>query len=359
MNENNEQIEVKENQKKYKKFYKKWWFWTAVSILTVALITGIVIFLIYKVPYKYCGTYVQYAYFDGNEYKGTFKISPLSIKVIKEGIRDGKYTIEETKLKYSKKGKDLIVKEENSEKYIIIEDDCLYVESNKDISTSKKYGNFYWNEKSDKADLYKIENKSEELEDLLEKTMNTWTRELIYETANQEMDNSSFYIIKSEKETDKTDLNTYQINYNASGGELSLYYNRKTEQLSRIYYSGNISSSLYSFSTLDSMDIADIYDSKAMLLSFMYILGNKDNIELNQDIEDTNHISKSLKDTFYRSKVAEEYDELFNNIKVDKTYDDEYTYSLDNDKYSINYTSWITEGVYSVSGIVSFSISLK
>ena len=67
------------------------------------------------------------------------------------------------------------------------------------------------------------------------------------------------------------------------------------------------------------MDIEDIYDSRAMLLSFMYILGNKDNVELNQDIEDTNNISKSLKDTLYRSKIEEEFDELLKIKQLIKT----------------------------------------
>lgn len=193
-----------EKEKKKKSIFKKWWFWTVISIAIIILLIGIILFFINKIPSKYYGTYTRYFYFDGNEFKTTYKISPLKIKSILESTIDAESKIEEKDIEYSKKGKDLIIKENEYESYLIIDDDCLYVETNKDISTSKEYGLFYWNVKSDEADLYKIENKSEGMEDLIEKTMNTWARELIYDTINQKMENSDFYIIKSDKESDKT-----------------------------------------------------------------------------------------------------------------------------------------------------------
>lgn len=139
---------------------------------------------------------------------------------------------------------------------------------------------------------------------------------------------------------------------------MTLYYSRKTGKLKRIYYSGSILESIYSNSNSDTMDLEDVYDSKAMLLSFMYILGNKDNIQLNQDVEDVNNYSKIEKDLSYRTNVTKEYDELFNNGKVDEKFNDRYTYSLNNDKYDIQYTTWISSSSYSTSGIISFSINL-
>lgn len=67
------------------------------------------------------------------------------------------------------------------------------------IYPHQKNTDFYWNIKSDKADIYEIENKSESIEDLIEKTMNTWSRKLIYDTANRELNDYEFYILNSDE----------------------------------------------------------------------------------------------------------------------------------------------------------------
>lgn len=350
-----------ETKKDKKKFLKKWWFWTIISIIMIILLIGIILFFINKIPSKYYGTYTRYSYFGGTEFKITYKISPLKIKAISEYTEDGENKFEEEEIEYCKKGDDIIIKDNDEEAYLIIDNDCLYIETNKDISMSKEYGYFYWNEKSDEADLYKIENKSKQMIDLIEETMNSWARKLIYDTYDLNEESSKFYIFNSDKKSDKTDLNTYKINYNVAGGELSLYYDRKTQQLDRVFFSGEVFESTYSVSSSDNMDIYDIYDSKAMLLSLMYILGNKDNIELNQadeDIEKVKNYSKILKDLSYRTSVAEEYDKLFANKTTDEEINNRYTYTLKNDKYDIDYTSWISSTSYSFSGMIYFYINL-
>ena len=174
-------ISTKKEKKKEKKINKKILIISISAFIGICLLIGSILFFTNKIPSKYYGTYVRYYYIDGNESKVTYKISALSVKSTYERIVDGKKETETENIKYSKKGNDLIIKDKNgkSESYLIIDDDCLYVESSKDISDSKKYGIYYWNTKSSKADIYEIENKSEGTEELLEKTMNTWSRKLI------------------------------------------------------------------------------------------------------------------------------------------------------------------------------------
>lgn len=145
----------------------------------------------------------------------------------------------------------------------------------------------------------------------------------------------------------------------AAGGELSLYYDRKTKSLERIYFSGSLLISEYGGVDVDSMDIENLYDCRALLLASMYVLGNSDNIELNQDIEDSDNFVEILEDATYRTIVAEEYDELFNNETIDEDYPDKSSYSLSNEKYNISFTDWISSTSYSISGIISWSISLN
>lgn len=350
-----------EEKKERKKRNKKVLIISISVFVCICLLVGLILFFINKIPSKYYGIYVRYYYFDGIESKTTYKISALSVKSTNEYIKGGKKETDIKSYKYSKKGNDLIIKDKDGkyENYLIIDDNCLYVDSSKDISTSKKYGLFYWNVKSDKADIYEIESKSKGIEDSIEKTMNTWSRKLIYDTADQELNDTNFYILDSDEKADDTDLNTYEVIYEAAGGKLSLYYNRKTKELKKIYFSGSILSTSYIGTDPDSMSAEDIYDLRAMLLSFMYILGNKDNIELNIDTENSKEFSKSLADLNYRSTVINEFDSLFSNKKADETLNDKYTYTLSNDKYSIDFDNWVSSSTYSVSGIISFSITIK
>ena len=357
-NENSE-IRSKKDKKKKIKISKKIVLVSLVALISIMILIGGIIFFVNKIPSKYYGTYIDYYYLNGEESSTSYKISPLSIKLTNEYIEDGKKKVEEKNIDYYKKGKDLIINQNGVEEYVILDDDCLYIESSKDISFSKEYGFFYWNKESDKADLYEIEDKSEGIEKLIETTVNSWTREIIYDTSNQEMEDSNFYIFESDEETDKTDLNTYEIKFDAAGGELSLYYNRKSKELERIYFSGSVLATSYGGVDTDSMSVNDLYDCRAILLASMYILGNKDDIELNQDTENQNNYSKAIIDLTYRTEVAEEFDELFKNETTDEVYEDKITYSLSNDKYNVRYENWVTSYTYSVSGIISWSISLK
>lgn len=328
---------------------------SAICVSVIAILISIIILFSNKIPSKYYGTFTRYYYFNNKEYKETYKISALSIKHINE---DGNKKIIQ-KIKYNKKSNDIIIKEGDNESYLIIDDDCLYIESNKDISISKKNKSFYWNEKSDKADIYEIENKSEKTINLIEDTMNTWARKTIYNSTDQEMNNSNFYIFNSDEESNKTDLNTYEVKLNAAGGDLSLYYNRKTKDLKRISYHGKIFVTSLEGKSAGSIDIKDIFDFKAMILSFIYILGNEDNIELNQETVNENNASDYIIDTSYRIKATEEYNKLLESKMIDNDYNDRFIYSLNNDKYSIEYIDWISTGSYSIIGTISFSISLK
>lgn len=330
-----------------------------ISLILICLLIGVIIFFIVKIPSKYYGTYTRYYYINGDETKISYKISALSIEQTHDYTFNEEKIIEKESIDYSKKGDDLIIHFEDNDKYILLEDDLLYIESSKDISTSKELGLFYWSEDSTNSDLYEIENKSEGLEDSIETAVNLWTREIIYNVIDQEMEELDFYIFSSEKETDKTDLNTYEIILDAAGGELSLYYDRKTKSLERIYFSGSLLISEYGGVDVDSMDIENLYDCRALLLASMYVLGNSDNIELNQDIEDSDNFVEILEDATYRTIVAEEYDELFNNETIDEDYPDKSSYSLSNEKYNISFTDWISSTSYSISGIISWSISLN
>ena len=172
------------------------------TVLIVGLIVGLIFLLTGGIPSKYRGTYVRYYYFDGVETKITYEISGKSVKSITEYEKDGKKEENVDNHDYYMKDDDLIIKDSSFEKYLIIDDDCLYIETNKDISTSKKYGSFYWNVKSKKADIYEIRNKSESVEDLIETTMNTWARKFYYEAQGKKLTDSKFYILSSNEKTD-------------------------------------------------------------------------------------------------------------------------------------------------------------
>ena len=329
-----------------------------VLVIITVVVLGI-LFFINMIPSKYYGNYVRYYDFNGKESKTTYNISPLSVKVTSEYTENNEKKTTTEKIDYSKKGEDIIIKYENLDNYLIIDDDCLFIETSKDISSSKKYGIFYWKENSEKSDIYEIENKADGMEDLIEDTVNTWTRNAMSDSSDNKDSISNFYIYDSDEENDKTDLNTYEIKLKAAGGKLSIYYDRKEKKLKRIYFSGSIITS-YLGKEKDTMGVEDIRDCKAILLAIMYILGNDENIELNsyKDNFDANN-EEMRKDLVLRTKAAGELVNLFDNAQVDEKYKDNNTYILDNDKYSIRYNSWVSSSTYSVSGILSWDISLK
>ena len=349
----NEPSETKAEKKKSKKIAKV----IAISIsvlIGVCIIVGAILFFIKRIPSEYYGTYVRYWFIDGNETKTTYKITALSVEYTSERIVDGKEETYTETCKYTKKGDDLIICDNNGtpEFYLIIDDDCLYVETSKDISLSKKYGSFYWNEKSDKADIYEIERRADGFEDLIESTMNTWAREEVYTIHDREIKNSDFYILRSDEETDETDLNTYIIKYKAAGGDLSLYYDKNTKELEWVYFSGFVDFSSYSRSKPDYMSLDDYYDSQALLISLMYILGNNENIKLNTD-ENSNDYKL---DYPYRLDTEIDAFTVFASLEIDPEYDDRYTSSLDNEKYKVSYSNWIS---LRDTVLVSYSVSKR
>lgn len=328
------------------------------SVLVIGLIIELIVFLTGGIPSKYRGTYVRYYYFDGIETKVTYKISSKSIKATTEYEKEGKKEERVEDYEYYTKDDDLIIKDGSYEKYLIIDDDCLYIETSKDISTSKQYGSFFWNVNSNKADIYEIKNKAESVEDLIETTMNTWARKFYYKAQDKELKDTRFYILSSDEKTDETNLNTYEVKYKVANGDLSFYYNRKSKTLERIYFSGSINTSSITGKSFDSMSVEDTYDAKAMLLSLMYIYGNENNVELNINIETSKDYDKVMKEFDHRDVATKDYDALFSN-KRNSTIADEDRYSLDNDKYSVEYTSMISSSTYSVIGMITFNMRIK
>lgn len=326
-------------------------------LIGISLIVGVILFFVNRIPPEYYGTYVRYWYLGGSEAKTTYKISALSVKEIIEINRNGELETNVIDCKYTKKGDDLIISvgTEDSENYLILDDDCLYVESSRDISLSKRFGFFYWNEKSDKADIYEIENKAFYIKRSIEDTMDTWARELVFTASDIELKDTIFYIQKSDEKTDDSDTNTYEVKYAAAGGELSLFYNRNTRELESVRYFGSIAYSSLVELDYDSMSIEDTYDVRAMILSFMYVLGNENNIDLNSKV-DSSHYSE---DYDYRLEVVSEFSSLLSNMTYAENYGDEYTFSLNNDKYNVDYVINMSESNYHFTEGVWFNIRIN
>ena len=118
------------------------------------------------------------------------------------------------------------------------------------------------------------------------------------------------------------------------------------------------SASTYTGVDSDSMSVEDIYDARAMLFSLMYILGNKDNIELNID-DNSKNIDKYKVDLKYRQQVLEDYLELIKNRQDNEDNINGYKLSLENDKYSVEFNHKDFSTDYTSSGIVSFNISVE
>lgn len=308
-------------------------------IILVFFVVGIIFLFVNRIPSKYYGKYIRYFYYNGEQVKVTYKISPLSIKSIYDVSTKNKHKIKKENIKYFKKNKDLIIEEDKEQSYMIIKNDCLYINSSKDISFLEKYKMFYWKENSDNADIYEIENKAYEMKNLIEDTMENWTIKTVYETFGKEIEDDVFYISNSDEKTDKTDLNTYEIKYKVDDGDLTLIYNKKKKKLETITY-------------YDSLETQKLYDSRAILMSLMYILGNTNNIELNTNEKYTKNKDKYLKDLSYRTDVLYENYKLFSNKKEDDIFGD--VYSLKNKKYDIEYTN-----DFDSFGTITFKIELK
>lgn len=333
-----------------------------ISIISVILIFGIILFLINRIPSQYYGSYIRYSYFNGKNYKDTYVISPISIKYISECTENGKITKEVKKIDYKINGENVVISDNDIDKYIIIDDDCLYMETSKDISSSKKYGTFYWNEKSKNADIFEIKNNADEIEEKIEDAVNGFFRQVIYNTVDQEIGEYQFYITSFDDESDKTNLNTYTVKYKAAGGNIELVYNRKTKKLNKIDFSGNILDGLYNLD-IDTMTVEDLYDCRALLMACVYLLKSEDNYAFvsTYDINDFHKII-TFKDNFdktYFDEVAEEYTELFGNKKTDSINENRNSYTFNGDKYNILFNDWITTYTYSTSGIISWTISLN
>lgn len=294
-------------------------------IIIFVIIIALGVFLLNKIPSKYYGNYVRYTYNEGIENKITYKITPFSIKSTLEiSGKDNKKS--EKKYKYYKRGNDLIIKEDDGERYVIIDDNCLYIESSKDISKTKKNELFYWNEKSEHADIYEIKNKSKGFKSLLETIINLWAREAIYNNLDAQIDNNSFYILESDEKSDETDLNTYKVNLKACGGNFTLSYDRKNKNLKNVGFSGTSDFSSNNSIDYETMSVNDFYDSFSMLLASMYLVGNKENIKLNKDI---NNKDKAV-------EASNDYVKLLSNKTENDRFEGLDTFSLNNEKYDIS-----------------------
>lgn len=348
---------------KNKNGFKKIIIFTIIAIISIIIITGIIVFNSNNIPSKYYGTYVKYSYLNGKRYKDIYIISTNSIEYssieYSSKYKNGKTNSRIPKIEYKLEGEDLIITKNDNDQYLIIDDDCLYIESNKDISKSKEMDYFYWNEKSKKANIYEIKNNSKEIAEKIEDAVNGFYRNVIYSTVNKSMDNSSFYIINSDEKSDETDLNEYKVKFKASGGELELIYNKKNRKIKEIYFCGNIADGL----DMEKMKVNDIYDCRAMLLACMYTLKSEDKYGFvyNYDKNDFHKIITidENADTKIITDVSKEYEELFKNPKTGNIDENEKTYSYNNEKYSISCTDWIKPSIYGEMGFISFRIRLN
>lgn len=321
----------------------------SVSLIIISIIICLILFMIYKIPSKYCGTYVDYFYAKGSTYKTTYIISPFSIKSKSELYTNSEKKIESKKYKYKKIGKDIVVDDE----YFIVEDDKLFIHSSKDISSLKEYEIFSWNIKSKKSDIYEMNFEAQKFVDILESSVDNWSRELIYKTNNHEMDDYGFYILDSDKHSDESDLKEYSVNYEAAGGNLEIVFDRKAKKINSIHYSANVSVSMYSNDFSDSATPEDIIDSRAMLLSAMAIISSKD--------EYVDSISNNSDDNFenitFHTIAAFDYDDLMENLTMQN--DDDRLFSLDNERYKVSYKDTLTIGATFTFGHVYWNIYIK
>lgn len=315
----------------------------SVLAVTMGLIVCFVVFLIFKIPSKYYGTYVNYFYLEGTTYKTTYKIKPFSIEV---NYSDLENNTETTKLKYRKNGDDLIVDDE----YFIIEDDKLYINSSKDISFLKNNDMFSWNIKSQKNDIYVMNFESERFIEMLEFSVDNWSRQLIYNNANYQIDDDSFYILVSDEQSDESDLKQYSVNYEAAGGSLDINFDRKTQKINSIHYTAIVNISKYYNSSANTASVEDIFDSRAMFLSAMAILNsnNKYNIPFSND---------NYENLAYHTTAVFDYEKLMENQILED--EDKKLFSLNNERYNVSYEDAITIGDSFILGHISWDIYIK
>lgn len=342
--------EVIENKtkKEKKKNVKKLLIIIFSIILIVAIATCIIIFIIIKIPSKYCGTYVSYSYVSGEKCEEVYRISSLSVKHTSKCKINGKEYNESEKLKYEKKGKDLIVESKLGKNYLIIEDDKLYVNDKKDISLEKKYNMFFYNVKSDKRDIYEIQYEADKFEDQIEYSINSWSRDLIYKAINEEYDkDDSVYFLPSDEKSDESDLNEYSVKYKVGNAEVTVDFDRKTQKIDSVSYSAHVSMSKYSLSNIDSATAEDLYDSRAILLSVMAIISS------NGKYID----SPAADNTEYHNAAIDDFADLLDNRTDGKN--GEIKFNLSNKKYSISYEDSIKSGDSYVLGSVHWYIYVK
>lgn len=337
--------EEKTNKKSNKKIL--------VILLSVIILCTIVIacFMVSKmIPLKYHGTFVRINYIQGIEEIETYKISAFSIDYSSNFMGETR----KEKIKYLKKNDDLILLEEKDnlsiieDSYAIIDNDLLFIESSKDeeeIALSKKYNSFFWNVKSDKSDIYEIENKSSDFVDNLEGIANSWSREFVYSTFEEEVNDSNLYIKQSDEKNDETNLNSLELNFEVANGDLSLTFDRKEKKLNSIHFYGYVSVNNFSFSS-DTMKVKDMYDCEAILLAAMYAISNIENVS----ITDGNK---------YKIEALEDYINLLENKEDNASDNLKNDFSLVNDKYEVKFSRDISGNNYSIYGGISWSIYLK
>lgn len=314
-----------------------------------------VFLLVNIIPPKYWGKYRYYFYFDGTISKTTYRITPFHIKIFYEADKNGTKESMNENVPYNKRGKDLIISSGNTKYYLILNDDRLFVETNKNISTSEKYKSYYWKMKTNKSDIYEMTNNAEITVDMLEFIANQWARNTIFEMTGTTSNNTEIYISPSDETNDETDLNVYEVSYNVANGTLYLQYNKDNKNLKHISFLGSIFVTSYDGRDDDSMNSDDIYNCNALMLSSMYLLGIKDESELNKNISNIN----TEEDHAYRNSLLWDYASLLKNMTVDNEFDDKYNYSFKSEKYDISFDKWISSNDNLTLGTISWNIYIN
>lgn len=336
---------MKNKKDEGKKTIKKKLFIIIGGVVLLAAIIGLVIYINVKIPSKYIGVFTRNYYYDGCETKETYTINSLSIEHYWEFCIRGEITENVDKLEYYEKDGDLIIKDGDKEEYAIIDDGHLYVQSNKDIESAKKYKTYYWNEKGKDSTEEELYNKSEVIESQIEETVMQWARKEIHKDETFKYD---FYILDSDEEPDKTDLNEYKVKKKVSNGDLTFTFDKKTKKLKYIDFYGSLLVTSYNDSYNDLMTAEDIYDVESMIASLIYIFEDKSDADSYTDPVEGMKAAASVR-----------YYMLLMNKTKDSKYSNGYRYELDNDDYKVSYDKLIDSSNYLISGLISFRFEIK
>ena len=313
-------------------------------VIAVLLIIGFIVYSNAKIPSEYYGVYTRYSYVDGKESKTTYTIKPLSIEMHYEYDENGNLISEDKKIDFYKKDNDLIIKNNDYEQYVILDDGHLYINPNKDIELSKKYKIYYWNEKGNNSTEEELFNKVDIIESKIEDLVNDWARKEISDDTYK----YSFYILDSDDEPDKSDLNVFTVKKKASNGDLSFTFDKKTKKLKNVFFSGSVFTSAYNGRYDDTMSAEDINDVESMILALMYMYQNTDEKDSYKDPEAGLKAAAKLK--YYTMMLSSE---------KDSSYDNGYKYEFDNTDYNVSFKKLLNTSKYLASGFIYLDFEIK